>query len=462
MHIEFMGRDAIVQTPEVAFTYQVAETPREFDKLRGTSNTLNWDNLNDYLGDYVILPYGSNNDLPDIIKEVVKNNYIAPGLLNRKTELLWGLGPRLYREKLENNKIIRQWVDDKEVQKWLESFDYENYLLSSSEDYQHLQGTFTKIYLNKGTLVGKPPKISKLEHIAPDKARLALLRTKKVKDTPTHCVISDWNFSHISAIADSKVYPLFDYKDPFSRPNSIMYSNKYSFCTDYYTIPDIYGSLEWLNRSTSVPLIFKALSKNSINLKYHIISPAKFWDKKKAEMMERCSLKNVQYTEEMFLAYQKEFLEKIGKVLSGEENTGKYLHTVKELTVDGTNLLEHQWEVKVIDQNIKDFVEAQIKISQRADRAVASGISLHSALGNMSETGKVDSGSEQHYALISYLNTGIDIQEMIITKPLNYAIKANFPDSGLKIGFYHNVPEKQEDVSPSNRSANNSPLTPKE
>jgi len=157
------------------------------------------------------------------------------------------------------------------------------------------------------------------------------------------------------------------------------------------------------------------------------------------------------------LDFQKSFLEKISAVLSGEENTGKYLHTTKSLTVDGSNLLEHGWEVKVLDQNIKDFVESQIKISQRADRAVASGISLHSALGNMSETGKVDSGSEQHYALISYLNTGIDIQEMIITKPLNIAIKANWPESNIKIGFYHNVPEKQEDVSPADRSINNAP-----
>jgi len=459
MHIEFMGRDAIVQTPDVAFTYQVSETPRDFDTLRGLSNTLDWDRHQDYIGEYIILPYGSNNDLPEIIKHVVKNNYIAPGLLNRKTELLWGLGPRLYKEKLENNKIIREWVENKEIQKWMDSFDAEQYLLSSSEDYQHLQGTFTKIKLNKGSRIGKPL-ISKLEHVAPDKARLALLRESSDKKQPSHCVITDWDFKHISSVADSKVYPLFDFKDPFARPTTVMYSNKYSFCTDYYTIPDIYGSLEWLNRSTSVPLIFKALSKNSINLKYHIISPAKFWDNKKIEIIEKCNLKNVQYTEQLFHEYQKEFLEKIGKVLSGEENTGKYLHTVKELIVDGTNLMEHSWEVKVIDQNIKDFVEAQIKISQRADRAVASGISLHSALGNMSETGKVDSGSEQHYALISYLNTGIDIQEMIITKPINYAIKANWPDLGLKIGFYHNVPEKQEDVSPSNRSANNSPLTP--
>jgi len=458
MHIDFIGKDAIVQTPDVAFTYQVAENPRDFDSLRGNTNTLDWDDDNNFVEDYLILPYGSNNDLPEIIKQAVKNNAVAPGWLSRKTELLWGLGPRLYKEELKDNRIVKTWVDDKDVQKWLDSFDAEQYLLDSSEDYQHIQGTFTRFVLNRGSRLGQPS-IKELLHIQPDKSRLAKRKGEERSKKPTHCVYGDWNnMSHPSFLSEYKVYPLFDFKEPFAKPNAIMYSNKYSFCTDYYTIPDIYGSLEWLNRSTAVPLIFKALSKNAINLKYHIMSPSKFWEKKREEMETKARLKSVQFEESMFLAYQTEFLKKIGEVLSGEQNTGKYLHTVKELVVEGVNLLEHSWEVKVLDQNIKDFVEAQIQISQRADRAVASGISLHSALGNMSENGKVDSGSEQHYALISYLNTGIDIQEMIITKPLNYALKANFPDKNLKIGFYHNVPEKQQDVSPKDRSINTSPI----
>jgi hypothetical protein len=459
MHIDFIGKDAIVQTPDVSFTYQVAETPRDFDSLRGNTNSLDWDDDNNFVEDYLVLPYGTNNDLPEIIRTVVKNNYIAPGLLNRKTELLWGSGPRLYKEMIKENRIVKEWVEDKTILKWLESFDYEKYLLDCSEDFQHIQGTFTRFILNRGSRLGKPY-IKELVHVHPDNARLAKKRTDERTKKPTHCVFGDWNnMSHPNFLSEYKVYPLFDFRDPFGKPNAVMYSNKYSFCTDYYTIPDIYGSLEWLNRSTAVPLILKALAKNAMNLKYHIISPSKFWEKKREDMEEKCRLKNIEFQESMFLDYQTEFLKKIGETLSNEQNTGKYLHTVKELIVEGTNLIEHSWEVKVLDQNIKDFVEAQISISQRADRAVASGISLHSALGNMSETGKVDSGSEQHYALISYLNTGIDIQEMIITKPLNYAIKANFPDSGLKIGFYHNVPEKQQDVSPKDRSANNSPLS---
>ncbi len=460
MNIEFIGGDAIVQTPEVAFTYQVSENPREFESFRGSSQSLNWDNHENYYGDFIVFPYGTNNDLPSYIKDVVQNNYIAPGLLNRKTELLWGSGPKLYKESYEGNIPIREWLEDKEIQKWLDKWDYEQYLLQSATDYQHLQGVFTKFELNKGFRIGKPT-INQLKVLSPDKARLAVLRANKEKKA-THVIVTDWKLNHASHIEDAKIYSLFDFRNPFQKPNAVFYSSKYTFCTDYYTVPEIYGSLEWLNRSTAVPLIFKALSKNSINLKYHIISPQKFWNMKEDEIKQNCVTKQIEYKASMLLEYQTEFLKKISKVLSGEDNTGKYLHTVKMLEVDGTNLLEHGWEIKVIDQNIKDFVEAQIKISQRADRAVASGISLHSALGNMSETGKVDSGSEQVYALISYLNTGIDIQEMIICKPINYALKANFPDKDLKIGFYHNVPEKQQDVTPADRSINNSPFKQKE
>ncbi|WP_230690829.1 hypothetical protein, partial [Streptococcus pneumoniae] len=81
------------------------------------------------------------------------------------------------------------------------------------------------------------------------------------------------------------------------------------------------------------------------------------------------------------------------------------LHTTKSFRVDQSNLIEEGWEVKVIDQNIKDFVLAQIKISERADAALSSGMNLHPVLGNINNSGSANSGSEQIMALINYLNT---------------------------------------------------------
>lgn len=452
INIEYVGRDAIVDTPDVAFTYQVSETPRDFYQLKGKGNDLDWNNKYNYIGDYLVYPFGANNDLPDIIKHTVQTNYIAPGILKKKTQLIWGLGPQLYTEEITDSILTRKYVMDKAIMDWLKSWNYEEYLIKAITDFQHIEGIFSRFELTKGARVGQPF-ISRINHLFPDRTRLATAKSSKNREA-THAVLSNYSFNITDSLSEYKVYPLFDFTNPFADPNSVLYSNMYSFCTDYYTVPDLYGSLEWLNRSTSVPLIFKALSKNSINLKYHIVSPQAFWDKKRAEMIENCNKRTLLYKESMLQDFQKAFLEKISVVLSGDENTGKYLHTTKSFTVEGTNLVEHGWEIKVIDQNIKDFVQAQISISERADHALSAGLNLHSALGNVSESGKSDSGSEQIYALKTFLQTGIDIPEMIIMKAINYAIKVNFPTSNLKLGFYHAPVEKEQNIAPKDRLIN--------
>ncbi len=455
MNIEYIGRDAIIDTPDVAFTYQVSETPRDFYQSKGKS-TLNWNDQCNIIGGYLVHKFGSNDDLPDVIKEAVQTNHNAPGTLKKKTQLIWGEGPVLYKEKLittdTGNKRIRILQEDDVVEAWLESWGYQDYLIKAVTDYQHIEGVFSKYELNKGSRVGSPF-ISKIIHQYCDRTRLATAKGSNKTDA-THAITTDRSFSNVQSLSEYKVYPLFDFLNPFVNPNAVLYSNMYSFCTDYYTVPDIYGSLEWLNRSTSVPLIFKALSNNSINLKYHIVSPQAFWDMKKTEIEANCTKTGVLYKPSMLAAYTKQFLEKISVVLSGDENTGKYLHTTKSFTVEGTNLIEHGWEIKVIDQNIKDFVTAQIAISNHANHALSSGLNLHSALANVSETGKADSGAEQIYAFKTFIKTGVDIPELIIMKAINYALKANWPDKKLKLGFYHETPEKEQDIAPKNRLLN--------
>lgn len=453
MNISYEPGGAVVELDKVAFTYQVAETPRDFDRRSNSGNTLHWDNITNRFGDYIIYPYGASNDLPQIIKEVVDNSYNVPGFLKRKAELLWGAGPKLYKEEVKEGKDVRTRVEDKTIQAWLDSWGAEEYLLKAVVDYQHIQGVFTRFELTKGSRVGMPA-IKRLHHVTPDKARLARLRSNDNLD-PTHIVVGSWNYNHINAISEKKAYPIFDFTKPFAHENAVMYSNMYSFCTDYYTVPDLYGSLEWINRSTAVPLIFKAFAKNSINLKYHIISPASFWDKKRQEIKDKCVANNETYEESMLKKYERDFLEQIGNVLSGEENAGKYLHTSSKYLVQGHELISEGWEIKVLDQKVKDFVQSQILISDKADKAISAAVNVHPVLANMTDSGKANSGSEQIYALLNYLNTGVDIQEMIICKPINYALKANFKDSGIKIGFFHNVPELQQNTAPKDRTKNN-------
>lgn len=448
--VELHGDNAIVSLGgDSAFTFESTVNPREFDKYRMVNENLDWTDQEYQLGDYRVFPYGANNDLPKTIKDVIQNNSIAPGILKKKTQLIWGKGPQLYKETIKDNVLVREWTEDRKVINWLESWDYIDYLTKATVDFSHIEGCFTKFYAAKGIRINKPS-IGKLEHISAEEARLGNDKSD-LSYKPKYCIITDWTFKKVASLTDYSVYALFNFNKPFAYKNSILYSNMYSFCSDYYTVPDLYGSLEWIRRSSAIPLILKALSKNSINLKYHVISPARFWEDAKKELKTKHGDK---YTNQILINYKTNYLRQVSKVLSGAENTGKFWHSVKYMTVEGHKIFEEGWEIKEIKQNIKDFVTSQITISNQANRMVAAGVGMHPALGGAGEQGSSDSGSEQLYALKNFLHTGIDIPETIIMKAINYALKINFPEKNLKLGFYHIEPQREEDVTSKDRIKN--------
>ncbi|MDN3665629.1 hypothetical protein ACFFU1_16750 [Algibacter miyuki] len=451
MNIERYGKEAIVHNESMCYTYKAAENPRDFSEHRVNKETLDWVNKDYHVGDWRIHPYGDNNNLPKEIQRVIQNNSDAPGELKRKTNLLWGKGPKLYKEEIVDNELVRTWTEDPDIQAWLDKWDHEEYLMKCSVDYQHLEGFFTKFFLNKGyTRTGRTAKIAKLEHSQLDRTRKVSRRENRTSKA-THALITDFSFESMSDLLDLSVYPLFDFKTPFKHHPAVHYSNMYSFCQDYYTVPDIYGALEWIRRSNASPIILKALSKNGINPSYHIESPQAFWDLKEKQLKQNCTDRGVQFKYQMLIDYENELLKSVSKVLSSEENTGKFWHTKKGFEVDGTNLIEHGWTIKKIEQNVLDYIKAQEIISNHSSKKISSSIGLHSAISGGGTDTKVNSGGEQHYALQNYLLTQNDIPEMIVMKCINMALKINFPNKNLKMGFYHISPKKLQDVTPSER-----------
>jgi len=459
------GNNAIVERDNIAFTYSIMEDPRDLVELRTKEESFSWEGYQyARINNFVIHPFGTNNNLPNVIRNIIQENYIAPGLLNKKKQLLWGDGPKLYSEVVQDKEIYKDWrdrkdKDAKEIYKWLYSWDFEQYLEECATTYQYMQGVFTKFISNRGARIGKGF-INKLEHISHEHCRMASVITN---DThwplnryikPTHAVLTDYSFSHINSLIDYKDYELFDKDKPFKNKISVGYSRTATFLQDIYTLPDIYGALEWIKRSTAVPLILKALSMNGINLTFHIESPQKYWEDIQNKLMEKASSEGRIYNSSELQEYETNIMRQISDSLSGVENAGKFIHTKKILEVDGSNLLEHGWTIKPIEQNLKDFVEAQTKISSKSDYAVSAAINIHSALGNISESGKSDSGSEQLYAYMIYLLTANNLPEMIVCKHINQAIMVNFPNTDLRIGFYHTQPNRQSDVSSKDRINN--------
>lgn len=151
MNIEYYGNDAIVSTDKVVYSYSV-KSPEEFRELKEDRRieNLNWTEQVNYIGDFVVFPHGNHNDLPKLIRDVITSNYIAPGLLKKKTNLLWGKGPRLYEERFENGVLIRDWKSDSEIESWLADWDYEDYLLKQCVDFHVIEGTYSKFYRARG------------------------------------------------------------------------------------------------------------------------------------------------------------------------------------------------------------------------------------------------------------------------------------------------------------------------
>lgn len=448
--VDLRNRNAIVSAEDVSFTFEVTDNPREFDKQNARSRSLDWSSRRNYVGDWVIYPYGNTDDLPQIIKHAVYENNSAPGLISKKTQLDWGKGPMLYTEGILDGNPVRTWVSDGDIQAWLDEWDYREYLLKVLTDFNHIEGGFTKFRLSRGSRFGRR-RIAKLEHLNPEESRLASKDKNGIKE-PTHAVITDYGLNGMRSL-DYKVYPLFDFKRPFKHRTSVFYSNLYTFCSQFYSIPKLYGSLAWLRRSTAIPLLLEALSKFSMNVKYHIQSPAEYWEQKR-DYLTKIATDEKPFTEKVFQEFKINFLREIQKSLAGDQNTGKFFHTEKVFNREGTSLIESGWEITPLDQNVKDFIEAHLSIAKHSDYALSANISIHSALGNVSESGKSDSGSEQLYALQNYLLTGVDIPEMIVMKAINYAIRANWPEKNIKMGFYHIPPQREEDKTEKDRVKN--------
>lgn len=446
--IDKSAKGAIVSTPSTCFTFSV-EDPGFNPREDGPVEHFGWGMGMQVIEGIELIPYGTRNDIPQLLRETVYNNPNIPGIMEKKQQLLWGQGPMLYADQLIDGKPGREWAYDTDIQNWLESFDYKEYLHKIIVDHSFMQGGFHEVVNAKSGRLGKN-RIHSLEHLNPMWTRLG--RENK-SGKPTHCFVSD---SYMAFTPEGyKLYPIFDKKDPFKSGRSVHYGRQYTFATDFYSIPTIYGALEWIRRSTAIPLILKALSKFSMNAKYHVTSPAAFWDKKREEMQADCVARNVPYEESMLDDYERLLFRSIIQTLSGEGNAGKIWHTKDIYAPDGTNLTTLGWTIKAIDQNIKEFVETQISIANKSDSAVSSAVGIHKSLAGISGEGKADSGSEQLYAYLMYKLTGVRIPEMIVMEMVNNAIKINFPEKNLKLGFYHEEAQRQQDQTSQDRIKNN-------
>ena len=420
-----------------------------FDSLLWQSYSRNWELFPHQVGGYRVIPYGHDNLLPSMLREVVNDNNLAPGIIERQMGLLYGQGVFLNEMSFVNGEISRVWKEDKTIQAWLDSWDYIDYIKRAMTDYLHLKGFFDIKYLERGNRIGRPPRISSLRHIPAKNARLEWTDSRDPRDVK-HILVGD--FEHGCLNTGIRAYPVYDPRNPGRHKTAASYNSTYTFSRDFYAVPQYWGALRWIVRGSEIPTIFKYVTDNGLNLAYHVHSPAGYWENKREVLKELHPEWPAAKIEEAISALSEEFLQNLTEVLSGKENAGKFFHTID--IPDETTGTVYTWKIEAIDQKIKDFVDSQLKISEASSSAITSGMGLHPSLSNVMVNGKLASGSELLYAFKLYLLSDTEIASNVILGSINQAIAFNFPDTRLRLGFYHQRVKTEEQLSSADRIKN--------
>lgn len=409
-----------------------------------------WDSLPMSIAGERIVPYGSDNLLPTVLRNALDTNNLAPGVIDRQTGLIYGQGLQLYRLEYKNGDIVRYWDDDREIRQWLESWDAADFAKSALNDYLHLKGFFNSYHLERGSRLGRQKRIAKLEHIPAHTARLEWSDDRRLEHV-RHILVG--NFPNSCIDTGIRKYPVFDRRNPARFRVSAAYNRTYSFGRDFYSMPQFWGTMRWIVRGSEIPSIFKYVTDNGLNLAYHIHSPEAYWNRKREEIRRIHPewVGDDALVEKEIGSLTEKFLTNLTEVLSGKENAGKFFHTVDIPDDTGKTV---SWEISPIDQKIKDFVDSQLKIAEASSSAITSGMGLHPALSNLIINGKLASGSELLYAYKLFLSSDTEIPESTVLGPINTAIAFNFPDSPLRAGFFHRTVRTEEATSTADRMKN--------
>lgn len=396
-----------------------------------------------------VVPWGADNNLPKNIRRILEKNNLAPGILDRKLGLIYGQGPMLYTLDVQENERVQNWIQDEEIQDWLESWDYRGFIRHMLMEYNHLKGCFVKYHSGKAVRLGKPW-IHSLECVPSADCRLVWPKndSRNVDD------IEDIMVGDFDAYTNPsyKLYPVFDKWHPARHEVAMKYHSMRSFGRNFYSISSFYGSVPWMADANALPEIIAYLNNNMIAAAYIVHVPQGYWQEKRNVIVDKhpdfteaqitCMLDDVKET----LARQ------IAEVMAGKNNAGKFFMCVDFIDLDGH---EQSWKIEPIEMNIDKYIDALAKISRIADSSTTSGLGLNPALANIIIDGKGDSGSQMLYALKLFYGADTQIPEDIALEAINDAIRINFPQKkGVFIGLYRKVINKEDNVTAGERATN--------
>lgn len=443
----------MVEFSDVAYYFSVkGSSYGETNTIVGTATSIVKPEPMAISGGYNIVPEGDDNKFPYQLQQLIEDNNLANGILTRQRGLQYGQGLALYKVDFSEGRRVVKWMWDDAIGKELELWDYEEYLINVLADLIIKREYYTKVIGNRGMRIGAAGVPMELKHLPVADCRR---EWPDAKGIVKNIFVADWRNGEPDVI---ERYPAFDFTKGVTQPTAVHYESFYQMGRNGidYKVPGFHGARKWMQRSNVAPDILKAQTDNGMNIKWHVISPQSYWDGKRTILEQQCKLTGKVYKEQMLEDLKDSILTGLATVLAGIDNTGKFFHSesvMRELGIGRSEI--EKWELLPIDMKVKDFTDAQVAISQRADSSITSGAGLHPSLANIIIDGKLASGSEQLYAYKLFIATETPIMQAKALKMMNMWKKLKFPNVEGQFGFYHDIVKREEDLTSSARTTAN-------
>lgn len=420
---------------------------------------------------------GRNNMKCEEITADIKNNRLLPTLIRKKVNMLYGRGLAVYKTVFADGKYKREWVENEAIGKWLDSWknaglesDAKEVAKAIIKNYYYFSDFFVKWRFTVGKQFGAIP-VAGLEIMENAQCRLATQR-KDVATSLTyyndfkHIAVGRWNYG----ISNYQIYHKFNVADIAKYRFAAISHHREKSVDEFYGVNETHqGTKTYIKGSNDTAGYINSFIKNSLAAKIHIIIPNAWIQSKRAQITNLCEenkkrkadnkdlLKlngielGISFKESTLMKYVKSEMRNISKYLSGMDNQGKAYSTISFKNGQGE---EERWKFEVVDLKYKEYIDALISFDKRADEVLLSSVGLDSSISSVSKDGVISkSGSDAYYNYLIYLMS-LTPEEEVCAEPFNLALQVNFPalyKEGLRIGFYREIPNRQEDIKPNDR-----------
>lgn len=426
---------------------------------------------------YQVCMRGVNNALCDDVTMEIKQNRLLPRLYSKEIKMLYGHGPCAYMQTVTDGKLRREYTALPEWDDWMNTWEERDmettaqaFAKTCIKNFYYFGDFFCKWRFSRGKRLGLLP-VAGLEPLENKHCRLATTRQDVAYELIgygdfRHIAVGRWSYG----LGSYKIYPKFRLSEVDNYNFAAVSHHREKSVDEFYGVNETHqGARPYIQGSNKTATYINSFLKNSLAAKIHIIIPNAWVTSKRNQLVKlaeenklRASRKEdlikyngidigTEYRESLLVEYMRLELRKIGNYLSGADNQGKAYSSISFMDGNGN---EQQWKIETIDLKYKEYIDALIAYDKRAEEALLSSVGLDASISAVGKDGVISkSGSDSYYNYLIYIMS-LTPEDEICAEPFNLALKLNFPNlyrQGYRIGFYREVPQRQEDISPKDR-----------